>query len=488
MLADPEDARTTQPLPTRTAAVAGAPAPKILDIGSVLSKTYRVVRPLAEGAMGAVYEAEHLRLGRRVAIKVLRDEFRRHPEALLRFRREAETVGRLQNPHIVQVFDVDETDAGDPYFVMEFLQGESLAERLQRQKRIAMAEALAIASQVASALASAHAQGVVHRDLKPDNIFLVLVPDQPPFVKILDFGIATAQDGQKRVTNENTVMGTAEYMAPEQATGDRDIDHRADQFALAVVLYEMAAGAPPFGGSDPMAVLYQVVHEACKPLHSVAPWVPVVFDDVLARAMAKKRDERFASISQFAWALENAARHVGVSETLESIPQARGRYRRATPPGAERYTPPGTPKALQRADEDDSHLRYRERAERLFSDATTAYKAGRLDDAVFAAEHLFDLALHHRDAETYEMMAKMVPALDRIFERRLGTMDTLLVCTKTDPKRLNLTPRAATLLEHVDGGNTVGHVLSVCGIPRRDAIRMLAGLLRRGALTTALRG
>ncbi len=461
----------------------------ILTAGSVLSDTYRVIRPLAAGAMGAVYEAEHLRLGRRVAIKVLRDEFRRHPEALVRFRREAETVGRLQNPHIVQVFDVHETAQGDPYFVMEFLQGESLAEHLHRRKRVSMADALRFASQIASALASAHEQGVVHRDLKPDNIFLVTVPDQPPFVKILDFGIATAQNGGARVTNENTALGTAEYMAPEQALGKRDIDHRADQFALAVVVYEMASGDPPFCGDDPMAVLYQIVHEQCPTLHTAAPWVPVVFDDVLGRALSKKPEERYASISQFAWALENAARNVGVAETMDAIPKPKtrrsqpGRYRKTTPPGFERYTPPPSePRTDAPRSADEEHARYRKRAARLFEEANKALKEKRLNDAVYGAERLFDLAMHHRDVETYEMMARMVPTLDRIFEARVGTMSTRLVSTDIDPKRLNLTPRAASLLEHVDGGTTVGDVLSSCGIPRRDAVRMLAGLIRRGAL------
>jgi serine/threonine protein kinase len=439
--------------------------------------------------MGAVYEAEQLRLGRRVAIKVLRDEFRRHPDALVRFRREAETVGRLQNPHIVQVFDVNETEQGDPYFVMEFLSGESLAEHLHRQKRVSMADALKFASQIASALASAHEQGVVHRDLKPDNIFLVTVPDQPPFVKVLDFGIATAQEGGVRVTNENTALGTAEYMAPEQAQGKRDIDHRADQFALAVVVYEMASGDPPFCGDDPMAVLYQIVHEPNPKLHDAAPWVPAVFDDVLGRALSKDPKDRYASISQFAWALENAARNVGVAETMDAIPKAKkraqgqGRYRKTTPPGLERYTPlPSEPQSEAPPSMDEDHARYRKRAGRLFEEASKALKEQRLNDAVYAAEHLFDLAMHHRDAETYEMMARMVPTLDRLFEARVGSMNTRLVSTDIDPRRLNLTPRAASLLEHVDSGAAVGHVLSSCGIPRRDAIRMLAGLLRRGAL------
>ncbi len=505
LLADADDCPPTiRTLPRVHSTGAYGCVPPVLAEGSVLSDTYRVIRRLAEGAMGAVYEAEHLRVGRRVAIKVLRDEFRKNPEALVRFRREAETIGRLQNPHIVQVFDVHETPHGAPYFVMEFLQGESLAERLFRERRFPMARALALASQIASALASAHAQGVVHRDLKPDNIFLVNVPDQPPFVKILDFGIATAQDGRGRVTNEHTALGTPEYMAPEQALAGREIDHRADQFALAVVVYEMAAGFPPFRGDDPMAVLYQVVHEDCKPLHVAASWVPAVFDDVIGRALSKKPDDRFATISQFAWALENAARNVGVNETQKAIPKARVPGHKVTPkggllssvappvpdvspteaaPDADRPAPePSESATPPSAHDEEEHERYRARAKHLFEEATQASKQGRHDDAVYAAERLFDLAMHHRDAETYEMMARVVPTLNRIFESRLGTLDTMLVCTPLDPRRLNLTPSAASLIEHVDGGATVGHVLSACGIPRRDAVRMLAGLLRRGAL------
>lgn len=457
------------------------PSAPVLTVGAVLSDTYRVVRSLAEGGMGAVYEAEHLRLGRRVAIKVLRDEFRRHPDALARFRREAETVGQLNNPHIVQVFDVHETAAGDPYFVMEFLEGESLASRLHRDGRLAMADALLITSQLASGLASAHQQGVVHRDLKPENVFLVTVPDRPVFAKILDFGIASARHDRPRVTRDNELLGTPEYMAPEQVHGTHAADHRVDQFSLAVVFYEMVTGSVPFKGEDAMAILYRVVHEEPVPLTKASPWVPAVFDAVLARALAKDPTQRFPSVSQFSWALENAARHVGVSRTKRALPSD-------VPHATEHITPPSSPTSLRPTPARDPHqeqVRILERAGRLYDNAVTSLKGDQLDDAVYAAEKLFDLAVHHRDAGLYELMGRAMPTLDLIFEQRLGPPTTRLSCVDCDPRRLNLTPNAARLLGIVDGGASVADVLAASGMPRRDTVRMLAGLLRRGALRAA---
>jgi len=144
-------------------------------VGTTLKGTYQVVRKIAEGGMGVVYEGEHVRLKRRVAIKVLLSQYARHAEVIERFRREAEVVGSLGHPHIVQVFDVDETEQHDPFLVMEYLDGDTLAERLERERRLPLATAVRIASQVASALASTHEKGIVHRDLKPENVFLVRV-------------------------------------------------------------------------------------------------------------------------------------------------------------------------------------------------------------------------------------------------------------------------------------------------------------------------
>ncbi len=454
-------------------------------VGQVLKDTYRIVRMIAEGGMGAVYEGEHVRLGRRVAIKVLLGKLSQHPEALARFQREAEIVGRLGHPHIVQVFDVDVSPTGEPYLVMEFFEGETLADRLDRECHLSVVESLSLTSQIASALASTHAQGVVHRDLKPDNVFLVRVAGERDFVKVLDFGVSKIADSRSRITDEHTAVGTPEYMAPEQARGRQTIDHRVDQFALATMTYELLSGQLPFLADDPAAVLYQVVHETPPRLSEIAPWIPPALDAVVSRAMSKDPSQRFPSVSQFAWALENAARSAGVSRTepvMHRSEVAKGRYRMnghaveyASSPVAS--PAPLTPPENSRVVEPSRLLR----AEHLLHDAKAARADGALDDAVYYAERLLELAVSGEDPEVYKLMAIAIPVLDRIFEARVGPHERLLVVTPRghDPRPLNLSPRAAALLSLVEGGATVEDAIDASGFPRRDAIRMLAGLLRR---------
>ncbi|MCA9594367.1 MAG: serine/threonine protein kinase [Myxococcales bacterium] len=455
-------------------------------VGRVLKDTYEVVRLIAEGGMGAVYEGAHVRLHRRVAIKVLLGRLCKQPEAVARFQREAEIVGLLGHPHIVQVFDVDVTPTGEPYLVMEFLEGETLADRLDRESHLSVVEALALTGQIASALASTHARGVVHRDLKPDNVFLVQVNGERDFVKVLDFGVSKMADSRSRITDEHTAVGTPEYMAPEQARGRQLIDHRVDQFALAVMTYELLSGRLPFEGEDPASVLYQVVHEEPLRLSEVAPWVPDALDAVIARAMSKDPSERYPSVSQFAWALENAARSAGVSRTEPVIPGSKlskGSYRMTTPPDGHAVEYASSPVAslTPLPEPPDSSV---ERAEHLLHDAQAAHAEGALDDAVYYAERLLELAVSGKDSGIYKLMGIAFPILDRIFEARVGGHDRLLVVTPRgqDPRPLNLSPRAAALLALVDGGATVDDVIDASGYPRRDVVRMLAGLLRRGAL------
>jgi len=323
-----------------------------LAAGTVLGGTWKLARPLGEGGMGAVWVAEHARLPKKFAVKVLHELASEDEQLLARFKREAEIACRLDHPHIVQVVDFN-VESGSPYIVMELLKGESLAERLAHGATTGR-EATVLVRQVASALEAAHAESVVHRDLTPRNIFLcdeeVTGPDGVPFrVKVLDFGISKVLGGNTVRTAESAVMGTPAYMSPEQARGEQSaIGPRTDQFALGVVLYEALAGMRPFDGDSVPSVLYRVVHEPQDPLSDL-----VIHDDVsdamvaaVERAMAKSPEDRFPSVTDFAHAFTGfgppAATDVtmpahdaglGVAMTVQpSRPEPRTIEKNAAPP------------------------------------------------------------------------------------------------------------------------------------------------------------
>jgi serine/threonine-protein kinase len=275
-------------------------------VGTTLNDAYRVVRLIGEGAMGGIYEARQLRLDKRVAIKVMTRELAVNGDALLRFHREAEITSQLGHPNIISVFDFGTTQSGQPYLVMEYLEGEDLANRLHRKKTLPLRAAVRITKQVASALAETHAKGVVHRDLKPANLFLVRVQGED-FAKVLDFGISKVRAASTALTNASMLMGTPMYMAPEQAKGESELDHLIDEWALACITFEMLAGRPPFMGDDTSALLYQVVHEAPPRLSNFVKDLPGEVEGVILRALSKQPGDRFPDVTTFARALEAAA-------------------------------------------------------------------------------------------------------------------------------------------------------------------------------------
>jgi serine/threonine-protein kinase len=292
----------------------------LLKVGRVLQGTYRIVRPLAEGGCGEVYVAAHTRLGCEVAVKILHRSLVGDPQALARFRQEAEITAALRHPHIVQIFDFNLTEQGVPYLVMELLAGQPLSARMTLGKPFEPRAALHIVAQIAQALQVAHASGVVHRDLKPDNVILVSVDGRDDFVKVVDFGISQAS-WRARLTGEPIVAGTPQYMAPEQACGLRDeIDHRADQFSLAAIAHKLLTGREPFDGDDAVAVLYQVVHEAPQPPSALAPWLGAGVDEVIGRGMSKGASDRYPSITAFAEALAEAI-EAAAAPPLRKAPQ-----------------------------------------------------------------------------------------------------------------------------------------------------------------------
>lgn len=285
--------------------------------GTVLEGAYRLVRLIGHGGMGAVYEATQLRLGKRVAIKLMSQSSVSDQVSLARFHQEAEVTSKLGHPHLVNVVDFGTAESGQPYMVMEYLEGEDLDHRLRRSKPVPPETAARIVVQTASALGAAHAQGVVHRDMKPGNIFLLHVPGEPEFVKVLDFGISKIRAANaKRLTSEKMVVGTPYYMSPEQALGHiNDVDHRADQWALACIAWEMLCGRPPFVADDVTAVMFQITRIEPKAPDSDGPGFRPEVEEVLRRALRKRHVERYPSIREFGRAFECAVLGYSTEQT-----------------------------------------------------------------------------------------------------------------------------------------------------------------------------
>ena len=276
-------------------------------LGSVLGDAYRITRMIGEGGMGAVYEAVQLRLNKRVAVKLMSHQLTTNQTALARFRREAAITSRLGHPNLVSVIDFGTSQAGEPYMVMEYLDGEDLDQRLERCTTVPVDLAAHIIRQAASALGAVHAQGIVHRDLKPANIFLVDIPGEIVFVKVLDFGISKVKAAGSNLTKPAVALGTPFYISPEQAMGKTDeIDHPADQWALACIAWEMLCGHTPFVEEDVTALFFQILESKPESLLSSVPGLASEVELVLLRALSKSAKDRYPSIRDFASAFGEA--------------------------------------------------------------------------------------------------------------------------------------------------------------------------------------
>jgi serine/threonine protein kinase len=281
----------------------------VIDVGTVVNGKYHLVRTLGDGGMGSVYEAQHTVLGTRVAIKVLHPELARRTGLVERFLQEARVVAQIRSLHVVQVTDIDRTPDGHAYIVMELLEGEPLSSVIDRQGKIPVAVACEYTVQVLEALEAAHALGVVHRDLKPENVFVTFAGGRP-VLKLIDFGIAKARRidaAQKSLTVAGVVMGTAEYMAPEQARSADKVDPRADLYAVGVILYEMIAGARPVRGDtgeDARVIALKVERGEVVPLVQAAPETPRELAGLVHRAMAARPELRFATATEMRLALQ----------------------------------------------------------------------------------------------------------------------------------------------------------------------------------------
>ncbi|HWO21669.1 MAG TPA: serine/threonine-protein kinase [Kofleriaceae bacterium] len=282
--------------------VAGMPA-LVEMVGATLSGRYLVIRKIGQGGMGAVYEATHTAIGKRVAVKVLLEKYARREAIVARLKKEAQLASSVQNEHIIDVTDFGQTDDGRTFVVMEFLEGESLAECLARETRLPEQRVLRIAQQAASALSAAHASGIVHRDIKPENLFLLRRKEQD-FVKVVDFGISKSlrasgeEEEAPRLTQTGMVLGTPLYMSPEQARGDDELDHRVDIYALGVIMYEAATGRVPYIGNNYLSVISQVLNEECKPPRAIVPELSEEFEAIVMRAMSKDKHDRYESTQE----------------------------------------------------------------------------------------------------------------------------------------------------------------------------------------------
>ena len=288
-------------------------------VGTTLQHTYRLDRVVGEGGMGRVYEAHHTRIaGKRYAVKVIRAELAGSPEVRARFQREADAAASVSHPNVVAVHDFGYAEDGRPYLVCEFLEGKNLGDAIKERGVLALDLAAHIARRVAQGVAAAHARGVIHRDLKPDNVHLIGAPERPE-VKVLDFGLSRFMEASgNTVTRTGIAMGTPSYMAPEQARGER-VDQRADVYGVGAILYTCLTGRPPFSGESVQQTMLAVMNgEPTRP-RQVNPLVPEELELVVQRAMASNPAERFQSVEE----LETALSHFDAGDREESRPPRR---------------------------------------------------------------------------------------------------------------------------------------------------------------------
>jgi serine/threonine-protein kinase len=471
-------------------------------IGQTLRGTYRILSVLDQGGMGLVFEAEHTRLRRRVAVKVLARHLISDMQALARFNREAEIISQLEHPHIVQILDFDTTEQGEPYIVMELLKGESLSDRLEREGCLTIADASRIAHQVASGLFAAHQSDIVHRDLKPANIFLTELVGQGTRVKLLDFGISRRVGVGRSLTGEFDVLGTPDYMAPEQALGKAaSVDHRGDQYALAVIAFEMLSGQTPFSGTDVMDVLQKVVAAEAPPIERLAPHVPAAVGDVLQRGLQKNPAARYESVLDFANAFSSAC-DCSLPPPVESFGRARTMPASRPTPSESQHRPtpePGPPEANRLQTGLQQRPQARNASNRFGNASTLSGKAnlqdipsalgrarqalglGDLNLAVAYAESALRVAEGFDNAEAQLLVDSEGMLIDHIFETRIGSLEQCLTVLGV-PSSLDarVSSEQAFLLSRLDGGATVEEVLDLSPMPRRDTLRLLLGLLRDG--------
>ena len=275
-------------------------------VGKTIDK-YEILGLIGEGGMGAVYEARHAKIRRKVALKLLNSEFAQNAEVLARFEREARATGEIGHENIIEIYDIGKDEAtGATYLVLELLKGKTLQDLIDESQGLAVNEAVDIMLQVLSALHASHSLGIVHRDLKPENIFLITLAGRKNWVKILDFGIAKIKetgDGHK-LTQTGTMMGTPYYMAPEQITGSKDMDHRLDVYACGIILYQCVTGKVPYSAPTVPSLVYSILNATPENPTTTHPGTPDDLSDIILKSMARDPADRFQNVMELAAALE----------------------------------------------------------------------------------------------------------------------------------------------------------------------------------------
>ena len=269
------------------------------DVGDVLASKYRLIRQIGKGGMGVVYEAVHEELGKQVAVKLLLEEAAETAEAVARFDREARAASATGHRSIVDIYDVGRTDDGDIFMVMELMAGRTLGQVLKKVERLEVQGAVYVACQVLSALDAAHGVEVIHRDLKPENIFLVDTGRSLPDVKLLDFGISKMVDRanpHEKLTATGVLIGSPSYMAPEQIRGARDVDGRADLYAVGVILYRALTGKLPHRATNTIELLFSIVHGKAASPRELRPDLPEALESTIMKAMGKLEDRHGTAV------------------------------------------------------------------------------------------------------------------------------------------------------------------------------------------------
>jgi serine/threonine protein kinase len=311
--------------------------------GTLLGGKYRIVRQIGAGGMGRVYEALHEQTERTVAVKVLSPEAAQQPDTRVRFDREARAAGRIGHDNICEVVDVGFGENDVPYLVMPLLRGSALGAVIRQQQQLSLRRCIDVTAQILAALAAAHAAGVVHRDLKPDNVFLVRMGDREDFVKVLDFGISK-MIGEHRpdatLTQTGTILGTPYYMSPEQARGLRDLDARVDVYAVGAILYQMLTGKPPFDGDSYNQLLSAILLDDFPRPSLLRADVPPALEELILRATEKDREKRYRDAGEMRQALLAAVTGTSLRPSdlnVSTVAMASSETIPSAPPG------PGTP-------------------------------------------------------------------------------------------------------------------------------------------------
>ncbi len=299
-------------------------APIDLEIGATLAGKYRIERLLGRGGMGTVWLCTNLRLGERVAVKVLSGAIANNAEVRARFEREARASAKIKSRYVARVYDADHLEDGRPFLVMEYMEGETLAHTLKTTGALPLADTARILSQVGRGLARAHELGIVHRDIKPDNVFLAHTADDGAIAKVFDFGIVKVADALSvtdDATQEGALLGTPQYMSPEQVEGVATIDLRSDVYSLGVMAYRMLTGKRLFNGETLSTTLMQICSASLPDLTDAVPELPAAMNAWFKRTCAHDRDERFSSALECVDALASAA-GISVSPEITVPPPA----------------------------------------------------------------------------------------------------------------------------------------------------------------------